>query len=299
MSDYQKYLKYKKKYLTAKKHLGGGKEKLSTSLKPKYPRLKSISADNSFSFIKNAEKKNIKIKSLPEGYKLPFKAYLGAPAKISSFENEMRNVLKYLKLGYLVNLTLQVSDESDKHAVLFYFDQDKKRIELWDSNGYGHGPLTRAYLESVLGHIRTNIIEGESVNFVVSDKPYQNINLLGAERGEDAGHCEALTLLYAVLRSISYDYAQNIYKISWENNNLGKKNMLLLNSYIQKKDYDSLSKLSKFNDLELIGEYFTPEEKTTHSKVKKLTVRKNISKKPKITYSKKKISTIKHSTRKR
>ena len=273
-SDYQKYLKYKIKYLTMKNRLRGGGKQISTSLKPNYPSLKSISADNSLSFISNVEKNNnIHIKSLPEEYKLPFKAYLGVPAKLSDFEAEMKNVLKYLKEGYLVNLTLQVSDESDKHAVLLYFDKKLKRIELWDSNGYGHGPKTRAYLEHVLEYTRDNMIKGQTLDYIVSDEPQHNINLLSAQRGEDAGHCEALTLLYAVLRSVSYEFAQKIYGISWKNNNLGKKNMLLLNSYIKKKDYDSLSKLLNFNDLKLIDKYFTPEEKSTKSTIKK-TIKK-------------------------
>lgn len=268
---YQKYRKYKKKYLITSQN--GGVKKTEQGVKPKYPKLESLKSEISLSFISNAVKNDLHIKSLPQAHKLPFKAYLGAPSKMSSFESEMKDVIVYLKKGYFVNLTLQVSKECDKHAVLLYFDEELNRIELWDSNGYCHGVNTFSYLESVLGYVRDNIKEGETIDYIVSEGDELNINRIGD------GHCDALTLFYVVLRNQSYEYGQNIYQILWtDKTDLGKKNMLLLNDYLKKKDITSLMNLARFNNLEEIEKYFTPLKKSTQSALK---IKSNITKKNK------------------
>lgn len=257
MCDYQKYQKYKNLYLL-KKNNNKNLEETNDSSKPNYPLLKSISSNNSLSFISEANKAGIPIISLPTNQYLRIPPYqTDIPFSQITFEKDMEDVIKYLKEGYFVNLTLIVKSDGDKHAILLYFDKKLNKIELWDSNGYSQGKKTRVYLETVIGYIRVNIIEKEELDFKISDKSDNNINLLIASRNEDAGHCDALTLLYIILRSQSYEHGQNIYKISWTNNNLGKKNMLLLNAYIKKRDIVSLFNLVGFNDLIFIAKYFT------------------------------------------
>mgnify|MGYP006117573409 CR=1 FL=1 len=285
---YQKYLKYKKKYLLKK---GGGKSKANTSLKPDYPKLDSISDIVSKSFMEKATNAKIPIIYLPTNNYLdtpPYQTFLSAKNKeienetymeyytnsenfTKKFRTDMKDILKYLNKDYFVNVTLIVNHTSEKHAILLYFDKGRNRIELWDSNGYSHGDLTTDYLETVLGYIRFNVIDEEEIDVIVSNEANNNINHL------DDGHCDALTLLYAVLRSESYERGQDIYTISWGKNNKGKKNMLLLNAYIQKKNICELTDLEGFNDLDFIATYFTPSD--SKSGVKKSLTKKTIKKK--------------------
>jgi len=229
-SDYQKYLKYKKKYLAIKKHLRGGCE--------------CIGEEQSRSFMEKVNKKYTPyIKPLPENMNdIPFQAYLGFHDEVEAVDTSLRRstrgtglnpfkkIVKKLKDDNIINLTLQVTGNSDKHAILLYFDEERKVIELWDSNGYCLGLKTWGYLEKLLEYLRNNIIEGKSVDYVVSNEEHHNINHLGK------GHCDALTLFYAILRQCSYERAQDIYKIDW--NKLA--NIKTLNTYIEQNKIEEL-----------------------------------------------------------
>tara|TARA_B110001452_G_scaffold255616_1_gene248222 strand:- start:10937 stop:11680 length:744 start_codon:yes stop_codon:yes gene_type:complete len=239
-SDYQKYLKYKKKYLAIKKHLRGGCE--------------CIGEERSRSFM---EKVNANytpyIKPLPENMNdIPFQAYLGFPDEVEAVDTSLRRstrgtslnpfkkIVEELKDDNIINLTLQVTENSDKHAILLYFNKERKErkvIELWDSNGYCLGLKTWGYLEKLLEYLRNNIIEGESVDYVVSNEEHHNINHIGK------GHCDALTLFYAILRQGGYEKAQYIYKIDWTK----LANIKTLNTYIKQNKIEELKDFEENN----------------------------------------------------
>ena len=236
-SDYQKYLKYKKKYLAIKKHLRGGCE--------------CIGEERSRSFM---EKVNANytpyIKPLPENMNdIPFQAYLGFPDEVEAVDTSLRRstrgtslnpfkkIVEELKDDNIINLTLQVTENSDKHAILLYFDEERKVIELWDSNGYCFGLKTWGYLEKLLEYLQNNIIEGESVDYVVSNEEHHNINHIGK------GHCDALTLFYAILRQGGYEKAQYIYKIDWTK----LANIKTLNTYIKQNKIEELKDFEENN----------------------------------------------------
>ena len=236
-SDYQKYLKYKKKYLAIKKHLRGGCE--------------CIGEERSRSFM---EKVNANytpyIKPLPENMNdIPFQAYLGFPDEVEAVDTSLRRstrgtslnpfkkIVEELKDDNIINLTLQVTENSDKHAILLYFDKERKVIELWDSNGYCFGLKTWGYLEKLLEYLQNNIIEGESVDYVVSNEEHHNINHIGK------GHCDALTLFYAILRQGGYEKAQYIYKIDWTK----LANIKTLNTYIKQNKIEELKDFEENN----------------------------------------------------
>ena len=239
-SDYQKYLKYKKKYLAIKKHLRGGCE--------------CIGEERSRSFM---EKVNANytpyIKPQPENMNdIPFQAYLGFPDEVEAVDTSLRRstrgtslnpfkkIVEELKDDNIINLTLQVTENSDKHAILLYFNKERKErkvIELWDSNGYCFGLKTWGYLEKLLEYLRNNIIEGESVDYVVSNEEHHNINHIGK------GHCDALTLFYAILRQGGYEKAQYIYKIDWTK----LANIKTLNTYIKQNKIEELKDFEENN----------------------------------------------------
>ena len=171
-----------------------------------------------------------------------FQAYLGSPdfevenppqrrsTRVSNL-GTYQNIIKLLKNNHILNLTLQVTPDCKKHSIILYFDQEHNTIELWDSNGYDHGPKTSSYLEKLLDYLETNI-EVEVVR-VVSNEEHHNINHF------DEGHCDALSLFYAILRQEGYERAQDIYTIDWNNS----ANIKILNTYI--KEY-KIEKLKNF-----------------------------------------------------
>ena len=230
MSDYQKYLKYKKKYLNAKKIYGGGD---------------CITERESRSFMEFVNKTHEpEIIPVPRSMNDdPLPAYLGIPdfgeevptTKRRSSRNpkksEYENIKKLLIDDNILNLTLQVTDKCDKHSILLYFDQENNEIELWDSNGYCLGDNTWAYLETLLNYLKKNL-EAEPI---VSNETHHNINHFGG------GHCDALSLFYAVLRQEGYERAQDIYTIDWTNS----ANIKNLNTYIKEK---KIVELKNFED---------------------------------------------------
>ena len=236
MSDYQKYLKYKKKYLAIKKHLRGGGE--------------CIGEKESNVFINAVKNKKYlpSIKSLPEDRSKSYPAMDGYPTNLRQqeiFPNQFEDVLKFLKEGNILNLTLQTNPPTrpiTKHSILLYFNQKKNTIELWDSNGYCLGPKTWIYLEKLLDYLENTL----KAKRIVSNESHHNINHL------DGGHCDALSLFYAVLRQNGYYRAQDIYTIDWTN----KANIKNLNTYIRESKIEELKNfenngfilLEKFED---------------------------------------------------
>ena len=227
MSDYQKYLKYKKKYLAIKKHLRGGGE--------------CIEEKESVAFTNAVNKKYLPyIKSLPEDRSTSYPAMDGYPInkrQQKNFPNQFKDVLKFLEKGNILNLTLQTNPPTHaitKHSILLYFDQENKenkKIELWDSNGYCLGTKTWTYLEKLLDHLETTLKAPRKV----SNEPDHNINHFGG------GHCDALSLFYAVLRQEGYEKAQDIYTIDWTKS----ANIKNLNTYIRE---GKIEELKNFED---------------------------------------------------
>jgi len=236
-SDYQKYLKYKKKYLNAKKIYGGGE---------------SIKDDRSRLFMKLVNKTyRPEIKPVPEDiYAKPLPAYSGSPdfevenpeqrrsTRVPNLDT-YQNIIKLLKNNNILNLNLQVTPDCKKHSILLYFDKERNTIELWDSNGYCHGPKTWSYLEKLLDYLETNIEEEVEVARVVSNEEHHNINHLGE------GHCDALSLFYAILRQEGYERGQDIYTVDWKNS----ANIKRLNTYIKE---NKIKELKNFEANEFI-----------------------------------------------
>ncbi len=225
MSDYQKYLKYKKKYLAIKKHLRGGGESIGEN------------ESDVFTNAVNNKKYLPYIKSLPEDRSKSYPAMNGYPTNKrlqTIFPNQFEDVLKFLKKGFILNLTLQTNPPTlpiTKHSILLYFDQEENTIELWDSNGYCLGVNTWSYLEGLLNHLEKTL----KAKRIVSNQPHHNINHFGG------GHCDALSLFYAVLRQVDYERAQYIYNIDWTNS----ANIKKLNKYIRE---GKIEELKNFED---------------------------------------------------
>lgn len=74
---------------------------------------------------------------------------------------------------------------------------------------------------------------------VVSNKKHHNINHF------DGGHCDALSLFYAILRQEGYERAQDIYTIDWKNS----ANIKRLNTYIKQ---NKIEELKNFEDNDFI-----------------------------------------------
>ena len=245
---YNKYQKYKLKYIIEKK---SSNKQIKINTKRISGGEKCINYTQSESFIKftnnvknnNSKLANMYIKSYPgSGYK-SFPAHNGYPSDIRGRENfgkQFDGIIKDLldkDKNNIIILSLQVTNESDKHAFLFYFDKIKNNLEIFDSNGEcsSHGDNTYNFLIHMVEYIENEInkTRKKKIDIITSDK---NINL------QDSGHCDALTLFYAILRKNSYKNAQKLFTINWEK----PKNIKLLNCYIKKKDISNLLKLTKF-----------------------------------------------------
>ena len=219
-SDYQKYLKYKKKYLTIKKHLRGGGE--------------CIEENESDVFINAVNKKYLpSIKSLPEDRADSYPAMNGYPKnkrQQAIFNDQFKDILKFLKKGNILNLTLQTNlpiHDITKHSILLYYDLEDKTLELWDSNGYKEEGMCYDYVTNMLDYLIQEL-DGECI--IGYTELEDTINHFGG------GHCDALSLFYAILRQEGCEKAQTIYTINWEN----KENIKRLNTYIKQNKIEAL-----------------------------------------------------------
>lgn len=190
-------------------------------------------------------KKCTYIKSYPSSGDKSFSAYNGYPLHIrgkekfgEQFNNIIEDLMNYNK-NYIIILSLQTTNEGDKHAFLIYFDKKYNILELFDSNGSNnnsHGEKTKSFLKNMKYYLETELNKRTTgkIKIINYDK---NINIL------DTGHCDALSLLYAILRKQSYKKAQSLFLINWKKS----KNIKLLNYYIRKKKISSLQELLNFD----------------------------------------------------
>lgn len=224
---YDKYIKYKKKYLTLKDLIIGGS--------------KCIEYSQSESFINVLNKNNtVQLVSLPEGGADAFPAYGGYPTNKraqSIFGNQFSSVLENLLNGNMIILNLQVTNSGDKHAIFLYFDNNT--LELWNSNGLDMGEKSTEFIDEMIDYLMLYIN-----NHKTSKKKIKFINSTININNVGEGNCDALALYYALLRSESYEAGEQIYCIDWN-----KKNIGLLNKAIVSKNI--------YNLKENIDNYFT------------------------------------------
>tara|TARA_B100001173_G_scaffold282470_1_gene267350 strand:+ start:375 stop:1079 length:705 start_codon:yes stop_codon:yes gene_type:complete len=227
---------------TNKKHISTGEKSITYNESESFINIFN-SNQNQYNIYTN--KKCTYIKSYPTSGDESFSAYNGYPLYIRGKENfgkQFDNIIKDLldnTKNYIIILSLQITNEGDKHAFLIYFDKKYNRLELFDSNGSNsnsHGKNTKSFLKNMKDYLETELNKTTTQKIKIINYD-ENINIL------DTGHCDALSLFYAILRKESYKKAQSLFLINWKK----PKNIKLLNYYIRKKKISSLQKLVNFD----------------------------------------------------
>jgi hypothetical protein len=190
----------------------------------------TISYHESESFIKYANQHRFPIKSYPETGEKSLPAYLGFPQnkrQQKQLITRLTELIPFILNEFYLILSFQVTSEGDKHALLISYH--KKTLEIFDSNGFQLGNKTLDYINNLINFLSDKL---KVENVYLSNKVIHNINLIGS------GHCDALTLLYIILRHTSLKMAEKIYQMDWNQTNITR-----LNSYLKKKQIDKLIQL--------------------------------------------------------
>ena len=77
-------------------------------------------------------------------------------------------------------MSLQITNEGDKHAFLIYFDKKYNRLELFDSNGSNsnsHGKKTKSFLKNMKDYLETELNKTTTQKIKIINYD-ENINIL-------------------------------------------------------------------------------------------------------------------------